>query len=85
MLSMARGNFLGNFLNKCRMAQLSFVIQQNEYAEAVTSIPISKERRKQKDHDTTDQEKGQMRAVLGEINWLVNGMRPDLAALCSLM
>ena len=63
----------------------TIVIQQNEYAEAVTSIPMSKERRKQKDHDTTDQEKGQMRAALGEVNWLVSGMRPDLAASCSLM
>ena len=26
-----------------------------------------------------------MRAVLGELNWLVSGSRPDLAAFCSLL
>jgi len=67
------------------MSDGTIVIQQKEYAEAVASIPISKERRKQKDQNTTDQEKAQMRAVLGEVNWLVSGTRPDLAASCSLM
>ena len=78
-----KGEFLGKFLEQ--MSDGTIVIQQKEYAEAVASIPISKERRKQKDQNTTDQEKAQMRAVLGEVNWLVSGTRPDLAASCSLM
>ena len=49
-----KGEFLGKFLEQ--MSDGTIVIQQKEYAEAVTSIPISKERRKQKDQNTTDQE-----------------------------
>lgn len=42
--------------------------------------------RRQKSEETTSEEKGLMRAVLGEVNnWLVSGSRPDLAAAYSLM
>ena len=62
----------GEFLGK-QLVQCDhgvLVIQQKEYA---------------KDKPVTENERGQMRAVLGEINWLVSGSRPDLAASCSLM
>ena len=77
------GEFLGKYIRQ--LADGTLVIQQRGYAENISSIVISKERRRERDHDTTDMEKGQMRAVLGEINWLVSGTRPDLAAACSLM
>ena len=48
-------------------------------------IPVSKERRREKESPITENERGQMRVVLGEINWLVSGSRPDLAASCSLL
>ena len=78
-----RGEFLGKQLVQCDHGVL--VIQQKEYAEAMNAIPVSKERRREKDKPVTENERGQMRAVLGEINWLVSGSRPDLAASCSLM
>jgi hypothetical protein len=46
---------------------------------------LSIERKTQRDENTNDDEKKQMRAVLGAINWLVTGSRPDLAAACSLL
>ena len=33
----------------------------------------------------TEQEKTQMRALLGEVNWIAMNSRPDLAASCSLL
>lgn len=75
--------FLGKRLKKHDDHTTS--VQQQEYAKAMKSILISKERRKQIDRETTDQENGQMRGVLGELNWLVSGSRPDLAASCSLL
>ena len=82
-VKVGEGEFLGKMLKQ--NSDYSISITQRDYAEAVTCIPISKERRKHKDQETTEQEKGQLRAVLGEINWLVSGSRPDLAAACSLM
>ena len=63
----------------------SIVVQQKEYADTLESIHITKERRKEKDSETTAAEKTQVRGVLGEIQWLVTGSRPDLAAGCSLL
>ena len=77
------GEFLGKHL--VQKGDMSIVIQQKEYACQHDCVHVSKERRKDKEMDTTDQEKGQMRAVLGELNWLVTGSRPDLAASCSLL
>ena len=77
------GEFLGKQLKQ--MDNANIVIQQKEYAETIECIPISKERRKEKEKETTPQEKTQMRGVLGEVQWLVTGSRPDLAAGCSLL
>eukprot|EP00435_Cladocopium_sp_Y103_P075952 s11_g70.t1 len=77
------GEFLGKKLTQ--KEDKSIVVQQKEYAGQIECLHVTKERRKDKEADTTDQEKGQMRAVLGELNWLVTGSRPDLAASCSLL
>ena len=52
---------------------------------SVSCINVGKERWKQKDSCGTDQEKTQMRALLGEVNWIAMNSRPDLAASCSLL
>ena len=46
---------------------MSIVISQREYSQAVACIKISKERRKQKDDLVNENEKSQMRALLGEV------------------
>ena len=77
------GEFLGKQLKQNEDGSIS--VQQKEYSDNLQSISICKERRKERDQMATDEEKSQMRAVLGEVNWLVSGSRPDLAAACSLM
>ena len=77
------GEFLGKVLEQ--RDDSSIVVQQKEYADTLESIHITKERRKEKDSETTSAKKTQMRGVLGEIQWLVTGSRPDLAAGCSLL
>ena len=77
------GKFLGKMLKQAE--DLSITIEQQECAETLQCIPISKERRKEKESETNAQDKTQMRGVLGEVQWLVTGSRPDLAARCSLM
>ena len=66
------------------MSDGSIVIEQKEYAETLECISMSKER-KEKDSETTPHERTQMRGVLGEVQWLVTGSRPDSAAGCSLL
>ena len=77
------GEFWGKQLRQ--LEDGSVVIQQKEYSETLECIPISKERRKEKEKETTAYEKTEMRGVLGEVQWLVTGSRPDLAAGCSLL
>ncbi|CAE7214173.1 unnamed protein product [Symbiodinium sp. CCMP2592] len=48
-------------------------------------IELSRERRRDKCESVTEDERQQMRGVLGGMNWLVSGSRPDLAAWSSLM
>ena len=60
-------------------------IQQIEYAKGVKDIEISPQRKKERDSPTTEDEKRQMKAILGAINWLMTGSRPDLVAGCSLL
>ena len=78
-----KGNFLGRWLEQLPNGDIT--IQQTEYAQNVKGIEISPQRKKEKDSPTTEDEKRQMKAVLGAINWLVTGSRPDLAAGCSLL
>lgn len=57
------GDFLGKKVEQRK--DMSIVISQREYSQAVACIKISKERRKQKDDLVNENEKSQMRALLG--------------------
>lgn len=78
-----KGEFLGKHVEQ--MSNGDIVIQQTEYARRLKGIEISTQRKKFRDAETNEEEKKQMRAVLGAVNWLVTGTRPDLAASCSLL
>ena len=78
-----KGEFLGKHVEQ--MSNGDIEIQQTEYAQRLKGIVISPQRKKLRDAATTDDEKKSMRAVLGAVNWLVTGTRPDLAASCSLL
>ena len=54
-VKVGEGEFLGKMLKQ--NSDYSISITQRDYAEAVTCIPISKERRKHKDQEATEQEK----------------------------
>ena len=77
------GDFLGKKVKQ--LEDFSIVISQKDYAGSVTPIKISRERRKQKNSDIDENERTQMRALLGEINWMTVCSRPDLSATCSLL
>ena len=77
----------GDFLGKkvVQRDDFSIVISQKDYAGSVSPFKISKERRKQKPCQVDEHERSQMRALLGEFNWMTVSSRPDRAAICSLL
>ena len=78
-----KGDFLGKWVEQKGNGDI--VISQTEYAKKLTGLDIDQKRKRETNDETTDDEKKQMRAVLGAVNWLVSGTRPDLAASCSLL
>ena len=77
------GDFLGKKLEQ--QADGSIKISQSDYAQQMKGIDLSRERRREKTECVSEEERKQMRGVLGAVNWLVSSSRPDLAAWCSLM
>ena len=77
------GEFLGKQLQQ--QADGSIKISQCSYAQQQQGLNISRERKRDKHEPITEDERQQMRGVLGSINWLVTGSRPDLGAWCSLL
>lgn len=57
------------------------VCDQNEYANQVKSIPITKEHRKEKNSEVMGKERKMLRGVVGAANWLVGNTRPDIATM----
>ena len=78
-----KGDFLGKWVEQKGNGYI--VISQTEYAKKLTGLDIDQKRKRETNEETTEDEKKQMRAVLGAVNWLVSGTRPDLAASCSLL
>ena len=77
----------GEFLGKKLVQQESGEIRvcQQDYANMVECIPLTKERRGETDSEITESERKAMRGALGELTWLVVCSRPDLSAACSLL
>ena len=72
------GEFLGRTIEKKENGEIW--IGQQEYCEKLQVIEISKERKRQREENLTENEKSKMRGVAGALNWLTNATRPDLAA-----
>ena len=51
-------------------SDFSFTLSQKDFIEGLTMIKISKDRLKERQVQTTDKEKSQMRAVLGSLSWV---------------
>ena len=77
------GEFLGRHLRQDK--EFAIHVSQKEYSESLECLKLSRERRRQREAAVSEDERKQMRAVLGELNWLVSSSRPDLAAHCSLL
>ena len=73
------GMFLGKRLRQ--EVDFSIICDQEEYGNKVSTIPISKERRKSKDSAVTEQERKRLRGVIGAANWLMGNTRPDISVL----
>ena len=61
-----------------------FELSQGQYIDDLEEIPLSAERRRQKDSETTATEKSRMRAVLGALSWCSQQSAPHVAAAVSL-
>ena len=55
------------------------MLDQNDYIENIKVPPMSAERQTQKNDSLNRQELKQYRSLVGSLNWIVQGSRPDLA------
>lgn len=77
------GKFLGRWLKQCE--DFSIESSQEEYANQVQTMFLSKERRKQKEDTLTTKELHQYRGIIGAADWLTGSTRPDIAAWTALL
>ena len=54
-------------------------ISQNRYAASVMPLKFDADRHKDKNADATRAEKEMLRSLIGQLNWVANHTRPDLA------
>ncbi|CAE7838462.1 GIP [Symbiodinium sp. CCMP2592] len=80
---MKEGEFLGKTLQQ--QSDGSIRIHQREYAKQLKGLSLSRERRRELSESVSEEERRQLRGVLGAVNWLVSSSRPDVAAWCSLL
>eukprot|EP00439_Symbiodinium_sp_Y106_P024975 s3776_g3.t1 len=62
-----------------------FTLSQPRYLEGLHEIPLNSTRRKQKNHETTEREKSQLRALLGGLSWYAQQTGPHIAAEVSML
>ncbi|KAH3835144.1 hypothetical protein DPMN_108488 [Dreissena polymorpha] len=55
------------------------VLDQSKYVENIKSGSLDTERVQQKEDMLTTEEQSRYRQIIGQINWVVQGTRPDLA------
>ncbi|CAK0792580.1 unnamed protein product, partial [Prorocentrum cordatum] len=68
-----------------QLPDMSFKMDQSEYVESIEGAVVSPERKKNKDAPTTDNEEGQLRAILGAIGWRSEQSGPMHSADTSLL
>ena len=62
-----------------RQQDMTLAIDQKEYVDGMTRIPLTKERRADKEALATAKEREQLRSGNGKVSWLVRSTRMDLA------
>ena len=66
-------------LNIKNVADGSTNIDQYDYTESVEAICISKARNNNRNSELNEKEKGEYRALIGQLNWVAMQTRPDIA------
>lgn len=61
-----------------KQTQAGIILDQNEYVEGITVSALSAQRAMQKNEPLNSEEATQFRSLVGSLNWLVQGTRPDL-------
>jgi hypothetical protein len=76
--SMAQGKFryVGYTINQTECA---VTLDQCKYIESIDLDEISAHRKSQKSDDLTADEKTEYRSLVGSLNWIAQGSRPDLS------
>ena len=62
-----------------------FELSQPQYVAGISEIPVSASRRKNQEESTSEQEKTQLRALLGALSWHAQQVAPHIAAGVSLL
>ena len=57
----------------------SILLDQNEYVSEITTVPMASERKQMNEHELTKDEYTTLRSLVGKVNWVVQGSRPDVA------
>lgn len=81
--NVGEGMSLGKRLKQ--QEDFSIVCDQREYAEKVQTIPLTRERRKNKQGLVTETERKKLRGVIGAANWLCGNTRPDIAVATAFL
>ncbi|OLP94836.1 Copia protein [Symbiodinium microadriaticum] len=68
-----------------RQTEAGFELSQEQYIDSISEIPVGAVRRRDKEADTTEREKGQLRALLGSLSWCSQQTAPHLSAEVSLL
>lgn len=62
-----------------RQTERGIILDQNDYTENITCTPLPAVRQAQKHEKMNDAELTDYRALVGSLNWIVQGTRPDLS------
>ena len=57
----------------------SIILDQDEYVSDISNTTMASERKQMAEQELTREEYTTMRSVVGKLNWVVQGTRPDLA------
>ncbi|CAE7261879.1 RE1 [Symbiodinium sp. CCMP2592] len=68
-----------------RQTEAGFELSQEQYIDSISEIPVGAVRRKEREAETTEREKGQLRALLGSLSWCAQQTAPHLSAEVSLL
>ena len=55
------------------------IAEQNNYISSIQPIPVSLKHKSEKYAELNQEEISELRAVIGQLNWLLTSTRPDMS------